>query len=685
MIRHHRAFYDDLADPLALLRGGAQTQLSQVWPYVFGAGAAEDPARAARYSALMADSQALVAAEVLAHVSLSASKRLLDVGGGTGAFLAAVGAKYPALDLQLFDLPAVLQGAGARLGPFGGRVKLHGGSFRDDPLPQGADTISLIRVLYDHSDETVAALLRAVHTALPQGGRLIVAEPMSGGAVPDAITDTYFAFYTLAMGTGLVSPTGGDRTVTVSSSTLSVGRIVGTAGSLTKAGPGTLTIVPGGAGSSVSGTLNVADGTLNIGAQDFTAGGLTGSGTIANGSATTRWLVVNSATDSTFSGLLTDGAGGGRLGLFKQGAGTLTVAGSNSYSDTTTIGVAQGPAVIRAAATNALGTGLIDFDLTGNASTARLELVGGITLANSAVTIRGRNNASAAILNVSGSNTLNAPISVTVGGSTYIFQSDSGTLNLGGAISATGGARLLQVTGSGDGILGGAISNGGGTIAIAKSGTGTWTLSGNSTYTGTTAVLGGTLLVNGDNSAATGAVSVAGGVLGGIGRLGGAITVATGGTIIPGAGIGTLTGTQSVSFTDGSTLGSELNSASVLGDLLAVGTDLNLAGTVTLTLTDLSASTPITPGTILSLVNYGGSWNGGLLTYSGSALADEDLFTFGVNQFRIDYNSTTPGVNVTSPVGASYVNLVAVPEPTVSVALLSTLGLAALVLRRRRG
>ena len=202
MIRHHRAFYDDLADPTALLRGGAQTQLSQVWPYVFGAGAAEDPARAARYSALMADSQALVAAEVLAHVSLAGSKRLLDVGGGTGAFLAAVGAKYPALNLHLFDLPAVLQGAAARLGTFGARVQLHTGSFRDDPLPQGADTISLIRVLYDHSDQTVAALLRAVHTALPQGGRLIVAEPMSGGANPDPITDVYFSLYTLAMQTG---------------------------------------------------------------------------------------------------------------------------------------------------------------------------------------------------------------------------------------------------------------------------------------------------------------------------------------------------------------------------------------------------------------------------------------------------------------------------------------------------
>jgi fibronectin-binding autotransporter adhesin len=284
---------------------------------------------------------------------------------------------------------------------------------------------------------------------------------------------------------------------------------------------------------------------------------------------------------------------------------------------------------------------------------------------------------------VSGSNTLNAPITVTVGGSTYIFQSDSGTLNLGGAISATGGSRLLTVTGSGNGILGGAISNGGGTIAIAKSGTGTWTLSGNSTYTGTTAVLGGLLNVNGDNSAATGAVTVAGGSLGGTGSLGGAITVGTGGAIVPGAGIGTLTGTQSVSFADGSTYVYEINSASVTADLLRVGTDLNLSGTVALTLTDLSASTPITPGTVLSLVNYGGSWNGGLLTYSGTALADGDQFGFGVNQFQIDYNSTTQGSNVTTPIGANYVNLVAVPEPTITVAALASLGLAGLMLRRR--
>jgi demethylspheroidene O-methyltransferase len=206
MIAHHGALYADLADPVALLRGGVQTQLSQVWPYVFGAGAADDPARAARYSALMADSQAMVAAEVMASISFHGMNRLLDVGGGTGAFLAAVGTTYPKLQLDLFDLPAVLAGAQARLGPMfgpmGARVCLHPGSFRDDPLPRGADAISLIRVLYDHSDETVAGLLRAVYDALPAGGHLIVAEPMSGGAQPDPITDVYFLVYTFAMQTG---------------------------------------------------------------------------------------------------------------------------------------------------------------------------------------------------------------------------------------------------------------------------------------------------------------------------------------------------------------------------------------------------------------------------------------------------------------------------------------------------
>lgn len=204
MIRHHRALYADLADPVAFLRGGHETQLSQFWPYVFGAEGARDAAVTATYSTLMAQSQVLVAEDTLAMVNLSGVKRLMDVGGGTGAFLAAVAVAHPQMQLDLLDLPAVLLGAQAQLAQVGleARVTLRPGSFRDEALPQGADAISLVRVLYDHDDSTVARLLAAVYAALPAGGRLVISEPMSGGAVPDRSTDVYFAIYTLAMQTG---------------------------------------------------------------------------------------------------------------------------------------------------------------------------------------------------------------------------------------------------------------------------------------------------------------------------------------------------------------------------------------------------------------------------------------------------------------------------------------------------
>ena len=197
MVRHHDVLYRDLSDPVAFFRGQTTPELAGFWPYVFGAGGAADPDLAARYSRLMSDSQGLVAADTLRLVSLKGVSHLMDVGGGTGAFLRAVAAQYPALRLTLFDLPAVVAGAAALP-----KLTVHPGSFRDDPLPKGADAISLIRVLYDHADSTVAALLASVRGALPPGGRLVISEPMSGGDRPDPATDVYFAVYTLAMQTG---------------------------------------------------------------------------------------------------------------------------------------------------------------------------------------------------------------------------------------------------------------------------------------------------------------------------------------------------------------------------------------------------------------------------------------------------------------------------------------------------
>ena len=90
MILHHDVLYRDLADPVAFLRGGADTELARFWPYVFGAVPPTDPQTAATYSDLMAESQALVAEETLRQVALRGVTHLMDVGGGSGAFLPAV-------------------------------------------------------------------------------------------------------------------------------------------------------------------------------------------------------------------------------------------------------------------------------------------------------------------------------------------------------------------------------------------------------------------------------------------------------------------------------------------------------------------------------------------------------------------------------------------------------------------
>lgn len=205
MIEHHALLYEDLLDPLALLRGGRDTRLAGYWGYATAAAPSTLQADSvSAYSELMATSQQLVAREILAAYPLRRHRRLLDVGGGLGAFTTAVAAEVPGLELAMFDLPAVAEQARARLAAagLGGRIEVFGGDFFRDPLPGGADVISLVRIVHDHDDENVRVLLAAVHAALPPGGRLLLAEPMAETRRAEPAGDAYFGLYLLAMGSG---------------------------------------------------------------------------------------------------------------------------------------------------------------------------------------------------------------------------------------------------------------------------------------------------------------------------------------------------------------------------------------------------------------------------------------------------------------------------------------------------
>lgn len=334
---------------------------------------------------------------------------------------------------------------------------------------------------------------------------------------------------------------GSNQTWTIDSANgTSVTSVVsGTAG-LTKAGSGTLTL----AGNNLyTGTTVVAAGTLQIG-----NGGTSGS--IAGNINNNGTLIVNRSNDLVLNGSIT-----GTGSLSKIGAGRLTLNGVSSFSGGATIGSFTGAGVLRANANNALGSGDVTVGPGGNATSARLELAGGITLSN-LITLPQRNNGSVAVQNISGNNRLAGAISIQSGGSSLIFQSDAGLLTLG-AISSATGARTPTFTGSGSGLVSGIIADGAGTVAVVKSGSGTWTFGGVNSYTGSTTVNAGTLALGAADRIANGSALILNGgtfATGGFNETLGALTLSNNASINFGSGTSSLTFAGLGTLTAGTTL-----------------------------------------------------------------------------------------------------------------------------------
>ena len=206
MIEHHAMFYRDLQDPVALLRDQQPTtELQRYWSYTNCPYPNKlTNSDVERYSALMAASVGLVAEEVVDAYPIEQYRCLLDIGGGEGGFIRTAAARAPKLRFMLFDLKPVAERARLRLSQAGlsDRCTVTGGDVFADPLPQGADIASLLRVIHDHDDDRALQILCAVRKALPDNGILLLAEPMSGTTGAEPMSDAYFAFYLRAMGRG---------------------------------------------------------------------------------------------------------------------------------------------------------------------------------------------------------------------------------------------------------------------------------------------------------------------------------------------------------------------------------------------------------------------------------------------------------------------------------------------------
>jgi SAM-dependent methyltransferase len=120
--------------------------------------------------------------EVLIEGDWESVRTVVDVGGGTGALLAAILRARPALQGTLVDLPRTVVRSREVFSAAGvaERVNAIAQSFFD-PLPAGADLYVLSKVINDWPDREAAAILRRCAEAARPDGRVVV----SGGVAPD--------------------------------------------------------------------------------------------------------------------------------------------------------------------------------------------------------------------------------------------------------------------------------------------------------------------------------------------------------------------------------------------------------------------------------------------------------------------------------------------------------------------
>lgn len=167
---------------------------------------ASRPEESAIFDRAMAGLARTTNATVIGAFDFGRFKHLVDVGGGNGAFLAAVLRANPASRGTVFDQPHVVEGAAAILRDAGvdDRCDAVGGSMFES-VPSGADAYIMQRILHDWDDARCGEILAVLRATISPGARLLVVEQLIGPpneGVPAKLADLNM----------LVLPGGEERT-----------------------------------------------------------------------------------------------------------------------------------------------------------------------------------------------------------------------------------------------------------------------------------------------------------------------------------------------------------------------------------------------------------------------------------------------------------------------------------------
>ncbi|TCK22626.1 methyltransferase [Pseudonocardia endophytica] len=133
-----------------------------------------DPELSDTFTEAMAEGTRAAAPAIVDHTDLDGVSTLADLGGGNGTLLAAYLRANPGLRGILFDGPGAVGDAAEVLGGCPAEI-VTGDFFTSVPA---ADAYVVKSVLHDWDDERSLAILASVRAAIPDGGALLVVEPV---------------------------------------------------------------------------------------------------------------------------------------------------------------------------------------------------------------------------------------------------------------------------------------------------------------------------------------------------------------------------------------------------------------------------------------------------------------------------------------------------------------------------
>jgi ubiquinone/menaquinone biosynthesis C-methylase UbiE len=142
---------------------------------------------------------------MVASLDIAKVRKVLDVGGGSGAYTVAFLKVFPEATAVLMDLPPVIRVATRYIREAGmeQRISLSAGDFMLDPLGSGFDLVLLSYVLHLNPVEANKRLLAKAFAALEPGGRVVINDYVLNA---DKTLPRAAALYALNM---LVSTQGG--------------------------------------------------------------------------------------------------------------------------------------------------------------------------------------------------------------------------------------------------------------------------------------------------------------------------------------------------------------------------------------------------------------------------------------------------------------------------------------------